>query len=105
MKKESVQEIQNLAAQSSKMVVKIGASYCGACKLLTPKLEQLEQEFESVAFYDVALDTTEDSIFCGENYSKSIPYTLFFLNGERVHALSGNLPINSIRQDIEKHLA
>ncbi|MFM7770090.1 MAG: thioredoxin family protein, partial [Bacteroidota bacterium] len=105
MKKESVQEIQNLVTQSSKVIVKIGATWCGPCKLLTPTLEQLEQEFESVAFYDVALDTTEDSIFCGEHYSKTIPFTLFFLNGERVHALSGDVPINRIRQDIEKHLA
>jgi thioredoxin 1 len=105
MKKESVQEIQNLVTQSSKVIVKIGASYCGPCKLLTPTLEQLEQEFEDIVFYDVSVDAFEDGLFCGEHYTKNLPYTIFYLNGEMVHSLTGNVPINGIREHIEKHLA
>lgn len=103
MKKEKIQNVEHITATSNFVIVKVGASWCGPCKLLTPKLEELEMQFPEIQFIDVAIDATEDSVYSSEKFSvRNIPNTMFFLNGTRVHQVIGDASKDEIQRAIEK---
>jgi thioredoxin 1 len=103
MKKEKIQNVEHITATSNHVVVKVGASWCGPCKLLTPKLEELEKQFPQIQFIDVPIDAIEDGVYSSEKFSvRKIPNTMFFLNGTRVHQVIGDATKDEIQRAIEK---
>ena len=105
MKKEKVQNVEHIAATSNHVIVKVGASWCSPCKLLTPKLEELEMQFPQIQFLDVPIDAFEDQVYSGDKFNvRNIPNTMFFLNGTRVHQVIGNATKDEIQRAIEKWL-
>ena len=103
MKKEKIQNIANVFAQEERVVVKVGTQWCGPCKTLNPKLEELEKQFTDIQFLDVNVSEVDDQIYFSETYdTRVVPFTMFFSNGIRVFSFQGDKSINEIQGDIEK---
>lgn len=72
--------------QQKASVVKFTAPWCGPCKRIAPKFEELAKEHSScVGFYEVDIDSA-NAITDFENV-QSIPLFLFFKGGEKRKAL------------------
>lgn len=68
-------------------VVDFFADWCGPCKMLSPVLEELSEEYTNVSFYKVNVD---DSSSLARNYGvMSIPTLIFFKNNEIFKTLTG----------------
>ncbi|MFM9422294.1 MAG: hypothetical protein RIR06_755 [Bacteroidota bacterium] len=103
MKKEKIQNIANVFAQEERVVVKVGTQWCGPCKTLNPKLEELEKQFTDIQFLDVNVSEVDDQIYFSETYdTRVVPFTMFFSNGIRVFSFQGDKSINEIQGYIEK---
>ena len=103
MKKEKIQNIPAVSAQQERVVVKVGTQWCGPCKTLNPKLEELEKQFTDIQFLDVNVSEVDDQIYFSETYdTRVVPFTMFFSNGIQVFSFQGDKSINEIQGYIEK---
>ncbi|XP_028285603.1 thioredoxin b [Parambassis ranga] len=89
--------VKNLAEFQAKLkeagdrlvVVDFTASWCGPCKMIGPKFEQLSEksEYKDVIFLKVDVDNAED---VSAHYQiRAMPTFLFFRNGQKVGEVVG----------------
>ena len=57
-----------------------GASWCGPCKQMQPKISELSNQHDSekIAFYKIDIDKTDNNNFCNSCQIKVIPAFLLF---------------------------
>ena len=84
-------DFKNALKNNKLVVVDFYATWCGPCKLLTPKLHEMAEKYADRAiFYSVdvdKLDTISD-----EYDIRSLPTVLFFSKGETTNRVEGNDP-------------
>ncbi len=87
---------------SDKLVlVDFWAEWCGPCRALAPKLEELSNEMSEVKIVKVNTDENKES---PAKYGvRGIPTMILFKNGQEVDQVVGNQPIDNIKAMIEKH--
>jgi len=74
-------------AGGSLVVVDFYATWCGPCKMISPKLEEMAKVMTDVIFLKVDVDECED---IASLYGIScMPTFMFFKNGEKVQEFSG----------------
>jgi len=74
-------------AGSNLVVVDFYATWCGPCKMISPKLEEMAKQMTDVTFLKVDVDECED---IASQYGIScMPTFMFFKNGEKVKEFSG----------------
>ena len=85
------------------VLVDFWAEWCGPCRLLSPVLETLQQEFEGkVKICKVNIDDNPDS---PTRYGvRSIPTLTLFKGGEAVSTQVGALPKTALTEWVKKHL-
>ena len=90
--------------QSDKPVlVDFWASWCGPCRMLSPVIEQLHNEFEGKALIGkVNVDNNQQ--VSAEYGIRSIPTVLIFKNGEVVDKIVGASPKETYIEKINAHL-
>ncbi len=84
------------------VVVDFWADWCMPCKMLTPILEKLEEEFKDVVFAKVNTDENPNLAFKFGIFS--IPTVIMFYKGEIVNSFIGAMPESFVRTEIEKAL-
>ncbi len=90
-----------IARQDRVVVIDFWATWCSPCKALTPVLERLAQEFEEKAdFYKLNID--ENPSIPTDYGIRSIPTLLFFREGKVLDQITGNLPIDYIRNTLNR---
>jgi thioredoxin 1 len=83
------------------VLVDFWAEWCGPCKQLAPRIEELAEEYDgSVKF--VKVDVDENQELAGQFGIRSIPTLLLFDEGEKVEQIVGSVPKERIREEIEK---
>lgn len=83
------------------LVVDAFAVWCNPCKVLAPKLEQMQQAYPSIRI--VKVDVEELADFAEEYSISAMPTLLFFKNGIEVDRVMGaNEP--SILKAIQKYM-
>ncbi len=103
VKEMSGRELDELVSQKKTVVCDFWASWCGPCRMLSPVMETLSEEFkERAEFVKVNVDDNGDlaaslGIF-------SIPDVYIFADGEvKTHNL-GFLPEDAMREFLEENL-
>ena len=78
---------QLTAAGGKLVVIDFFATWCGACKMISPKFEAMAGEMSNVVFLKVDVDEAED---VKEEYNISaMPTFIFLKNGQKVADLMG----------------
>lgn len=75
--------------------LKFGAVWCGPCKLLEPKLNQIKEEFPQVTY--ISVDVDEEPEMVNKYTVTSVPVVILLRDGEEVTRLVGAQLINPLR--------
>ena len=63
------------------VMIDFGATWCGPCKALAPRIEEIEKEYEGRAVVGTA-DVDECSDLAAQFRIRNVPTVLFFKGGE-----------------------
>ncbi|NPA34498.1 MAG: thioredoxin [Chlorobi bacterium] len=84
-------------------VIDFYADWCGPCKMVSPIIEKLSEEYKGkVAFYKV--DTDREQQLAAMFGIRSIPTLVFIPLNEQPKALIGAVPEHVLREVIENEL-
>ena len=84
------------------VIVDFWAEWCGPCRILGPRFEELSKEMTGVKF--VKLNVDENMATSGSYSIRSIPTLLIFKKGEVAGNIIGAYPKEMIKQKIESSL-
>ncbi|XP_075228747.1 thioredoxin-2-like isoform X2 [Lycorma delicatula] len=74
-------------AGNNLVVIDFFAKWCGPCKMISPKIEELAKEYPDVVFLKVDVDECED--ISSEYEISSMPTFIFIKNGNKLESFSG----------------
>ena len=86
------------------VVVDFWAEWCGPCKIVSPILERLAEEYVGKIKF-VKLDT-EENFETSESYGiLSLPTLLVFKEGQQIERITGARPRGDLKRSLDKALA
>ena len=92
-----------LLQDSKLVVVDFWATWCGPCRMLTPILDEVEEEMpEKITVVKVNVDDADE--IAARFRIMSIPTLLFFKNGQIVDKTVGAMPKNILVDKINSNL-
>lgn len=94
---------QDVLKSSEPVLVDFWAEWCGPCRALAPKLEEIATEFKGkMKVVKVNIDENPNS---PAKYGvRGIPTLILFKNGKNVDQIVGNHPKENIVEVIQKHV-
>ncbi|MFB6345906.1 MAG: thioredoxin [bacterium] len=91
---------EEVTSHDGPVVVDFWAEWCGPCQQLTPRLEELAEEYPDVNFVKVNVDDNQE---LARTYGiQSIPALLFFDDGTQVNSITGALPKQTLAETLEE---
>ncbi|HNW75946.1 MAG TPA: thioredoxin [Bacteroidales bacterium] len=95
---------EELVLKSSKLaVVDLSAEWCGPCRMVSPIIHELADEYEGrIVAGEMNVDENPD--VTAQFRVRNIPTVLFFKNGEVVDKQVGAVPKATFKALIEKHI-
>jgi len=94
---------QEVLKSNTPVLVDFWAEWCGPCRALGPKLEELAKEL-SPKVSIVKLNVDENPNMAAKFGIRSIPTMILFKNGKTVETLMGNQPKEAIAQTLARHI-
>ncbi|KEI38683.1 uncharacterized protein L969DRAFT_24271 [Mixia osmundae IAM 14324] len=85
--------------QSKPTIIDFWATWCGPCKVISPKFEAMSSEFPGVQFLKVDVD--EEPEIAQENNIRAMPTFIVYKDGAKVDQVVG-ADATKLRQAIEK---
>lgn len=86
------------------VIVDFWAPWCGPCRMVSPILEKLAQEYSGKVIV-AKVNVDENQEWAGKYGVQSIPTMLFVVDGKIVHSQIGALPENLLRTTVEQVLS
>ena len=81
MENINVEQLKELQNNGEKILVDFWAKWCGPCKVLIPKLEEIEKDYPNVKFVEVDVDENNDAAI--DLGIRSVP-TVMIYDGEKL---------------------
>jgi thioredoxin 1 len=100
---ENETEFDSLLASESLLVVDCTATWCGPCKLISPLIDRLAEEYSDRAKV-LKLDLDANKTVAKRFGIKSIPAVMFFKQGNLEETLVGAKPYEEFQSALERHL-
>ncbi len=101
VKEITTQEFNEKVINNSKpALVDFWASWCGPCKMLSPVVDSVSEQYDQVDFYKVNVD--EEPELAQEFGIMSIPTLIMFKNGEVLDESVGVAPEVELKAFVEK---
>lgn len=88
--------------KSGLVLVDFFANWCGPCKMMSPVLEEVEEEIEALTV--VKVDTDENGALAAKFGVQSIPNMILFKDGKVVDQLIGFTPKDVCIEKISQYL-
>ena len=93
---------QEVLKSDKPVIVDFWAEWCGPCRILGPRFEELSEEMDNVKFCKLDVDKNQQTSM---RYNvRSIPTSLMFKDGEVAGNIIGAYPKDMIKQKIEETL-
>lgn len=89
--------------ESGVQLVDFWATWCGACKMIAPVLEELAADYEGKADI-LKLDVDENPSTAAKYEVMSIPTLIVFKDGQPVDKVVGFQPKENLAEVLDKHL-
>jgi len=80
------------------------APWCGPCRMVSPVYDKLAEEYDG-KFKFCKVNVDQNPVLAARFQVRSIPYQLFFADGERVDELLGAVPEKQIREMVDNVIA
>jgi thioredoxin 1 len=94
---------KDVMKSSTPVLVDFWAEWCGPCRALSPKLEEIATEM-STQVKIVKMNVDENPQTPGQYGIRGIPALLLFKDGKQVGELVGNQPKDSITEFLKSHI-
>ena len=98
VKEINAEEYSEIVNSSNPVVIDFHATWCGPCKVLSPILEELDDEIEGVEF--VKLDVDQYPQIAGQNQVMGVPTEVILKDGEVKDRFVGVQPKEVIKEKI-----
>ena len=98
VKEINAEEYSEIVNSSNPVVIDFHATWCGPCKVLSPILEELDDEIEGVEF--VKLDADQHPQIAGQNQVMGVPTVVILKDGEVKDRFVGVQPKEVIKEKI-----
>ena len=96
VKEINAEEYSEILNSSKPVVIDFHATWCGPCKVLSPILEELDDEIEGVEF--VKLDVDQHPQIAGQNQVMGVPTVVILKDGEVKDRFVGVQPKEVIKE-------
>lgn len=97
MEKVTSEVVKTKQSENKKLLVDFYADWCGPCKMLMPRLESFENEFNNVEFVKVNVD--ENMEYAKELGIRGVPTVIIF-DGENMVNRSSGVQSDNYYKDI-----
>ena len=94
---------KDVMKSSTPVLVDFWAEWCGPCRALSPKLEEIATEMSSQVKI-VKMNVDENQQTPGQFGIRGIPAMLLFKDGKQVGELIGNQPKDNITEFLKSHI-
>lgn len=94
---------KDVMSASTLVLVDFWAEWCGPCRALSPKLEEIAGEMSSQVKI-VKMNVDENPQTPGQYGIRGIPAMLLFKDGKQVGELIGNQPKDNITEFLKSHI-
>ena len=98
VKEINAEEYSEILNSTNPVVIDFHATWCGPCKVLSPILEELDDEIEGVDF--VKLDVDQHPQIAGQNQVMGVPTVVILKDGEVKDRFVGVQPKEVIKEKI-----
>ena len=94
---------EELLGTGKPMVLDFWAEWCGPCRMVSPIIDELAQEYEGrVTIGKMNVDENDDVV--GRFGIRNIPTVIFFKNGEMVDKIGGATSKDKFKEKVENLL-
>lgn len=94
------EDLQKVLKAHDRVLVDFGASWCGPCLVLAPKIKKLEKE-NTGKLYIQKINVDDAKELTQSMNVRSIPLLVLFENGKPVKALEGNQSMKALRAFVQ----
>lgn len=97
--KVTEENFNSIIGTDKPVMIDFGATWCGPCKALAPRIEEIEKEFEGRAVIGTA-DVDECSDLAAQFRIRNVPTVLFFKGGQPVDKSVGLVAKESLTEKL-----
>ncbi len=101
---KSVEQFETLLSQNKHVLVDFWAPWCGPCRMVSPLVEQLADAYKD-KLKVVKINVDEVSDLARQFGIMGIPTLMLFENGNVKDKVVGALPLDALKNFIEKNIS